>query len=61
MKNIYIGLLKLLLKVVAAGIEAIVVSGNKFCMPASKKSAACEFVESVYEIHYTAAATEGSP
>jgi hypothetical protein len=39
-KNTYI--LKLLLNVVTAGIEALVASGNKFCMPVSKKSAACE-------------------
>jgi hypothetical protein len=38
-KNTYI--LKLLLNLVTAGIEALV-SGNKFCMPVSKKSAACE-------------------
>jgi hypothetical protein len=35
-------ILKLILNVVTAGIEALVVPGNKFCMPVSKKSAACE-------------------
>jgi hypothetical protein len=40
LKNTYI--LKLLLNVVTAGIEALVVLGIKFCMPVSKKSVACE-------------------
>jgi hypothetical protein len=35
-------IVKLLLNVVTAGIEAIVMSGNMFCMCVSKKSAACE-------------------
>jgi hypothetical protein len=38
--NTYI--LKLLLNVVNAGIQALVISGNKFCVPVSKKSAARE-------------------
>jgi hypothetical protein len=39
-KNLHI--LKLLLNVVTAGIEALVVLGNKFCEPVSKKSDTCE-------------------
>jgi hypothetical protein len=39
-KNMYI--LKLLLNIVTTGTEALVILGNKFCMPVSKKSAACE-------------------
>jgi hypothetical protein len=35
-------ILKLLLNVVAAGIEALLICGNKFFMHVSKKSAACE-------------------
>jgi hypothetical protein len=40
-KNMYI--LKVLLNIVTTGIEALVISGGiSFCMPVSKKSAACE-------------------
>jgi hypothetical protein len=39
--NTYI--LKLILDVVTVKTEALVISGNKFCMPVSKNSAACEF------------------
>jgi hypothetical protein len=35
-------ILKLLLNVATAGIEALIVSGKKFCLPVSKKSATCE-------------------
>jgi hypothetical protein len=35
-------ILQLLLNIVTAGIEALVMSGNGFCMPATKKSAGCE-------------------
>jgi hypothetical protein len=40
-KTTYI--LKLLLNVVTAGIEALVYRGISFCIPVLKKSAACEF------------------
>jgi hypothetical protein len=43
-KNMY--LLKLLLNVVTAGIETLVMSGNKFCTPVSKKTAVCELSHS---------------
>jgi hypothetical protein len=35
-------ILKPLLNAVTAGIEALVILENKFCMPVSEKSAACE-------------------
>jgi hypothetical protein len=34
--------LKILLNIVIAGIETLVVSGENFCIPVSKNSAACE-------------------
>jgi hypothetical protein len=39
-KNTYV--FKLFPYVVTAGIEALAVSGNMFCVPVSKKSAACD-------------------
>jgi hypothetical protein len=44
-KNTYI--LKLLLNTVTTGIEALVL-GNKFFMPVTKKSAACELSHILY-------------
>jgi uncharacterized protein YbcV (DUF1398 family) len=44
-KNVYTKstyTLKQLLNIVTTRIEALMISGNKFCMPVSKKSAACE-------------------
>jgi hypothetical protein len=44
-KNMYI--LNLLLNVVTARTEALIIPGNKFCMPISKKSAASELQSSI--------------
>jgi hypothetical protein len=44
-KKMYI--FNLLLDVVTARIEALVIPGNKFCMPTSKKSAAYELQSSI--------------
>jgi hypothetical protein len=41
-------ILKLLLSIVTAGIEALVISGNKFCISMSKKSATCELSHVLY-------------
>jgi hypothetical protein len=35
-------ILKLLLNIATAGIEGLIILGNKFCMSVSKNSAACE-------------------
>jgi hypothetical protein len=41
-------ILKILLNIVAAEIEAFVVSGYKFFVPMSKKSAACKLSQVLY-------------